>query len=380
MPAGQRFRGNEEKPPHQGIQNMRRLFPLLLLCVSVGASAATPVYRQFDDWVIACDNTARCEARGVSEGSPLMLRLIAEAGPSGQLSLALEAGMPIDLASLRVDERPPGLDARHWTLSPEQDGVQILESAVPDSVRALLKILRDGDELTLGDGEDQRAVSLAGLSAALLLIDETQGRIGTVTALLRGGARPATQVPAAPALPPAVKPAPAMPPLDDDTRQRLIDGVRRAQSALLEKEECHVAMEGDHTDNAFDVAVALTPREALVLLECWRGAYQSTHLAFRTPMERPAEARRLVLPLPMARSPENGRQVAWDAFTNADYSNDSSTLHHFAKGRGLADCGDSASWVFDGRDFQLTEWHYLGGCRGGEPGDWPTLWRSAGSP
>lgn len=359
---------------------MRRLLPLLLLCVSAGASAATPIYRQFKDWVVACDNTVRCEARGANEISPLMLRLIAEAGPAGGLSLALESGVPIDVASMRVDGKPLALDTRHWTLSPEQDGMQTLDSRDPERVRALLKALRNAHELTFGDGEDQRGVPLDGLSAALLLIDEAQGRLGTVTALLRGGGQPASRVPAAPALPPAVKPAPAMPPLDDDTRQRLIDGVRRAQSALLEKEECHVAMEGDHTDNAFDVAVALTPREALVLLECWRGAYQSTHLAFRTPMERPAEARRLVLPLPMARSPDDGGQVAWDAFTNADYSNDSSTLHHFAKGRGLADCGDSASWVFDGRDFHLTEWRYLGSCRGGEPGDWPALWRSADSP
>ena len=66
---------------------MRRLLPLLLLCVSASACASTPIYRQFKDWVVACDNTARCEARGANGISPLMLRLIAEAGPAGALSL-----------------------------------------------------------------------------------------------------------------------------------------------------------------------------------------------------------------------------------------------------------------------------------------------------
>ena len=359
---------------------MRRLLPLLLLCVSASACASTPIYRQFKDWVVACDNTAGCEARGANGISPLMLRLIAEAGPAGALSLTLESGVPIDVATLRVDGRPLALDAHHWTLSPEQDGMQTLDSQNPDHVRILLKALRNGHELSFGDGERQRGVPLDGLSASLLLIDETQGRLGNVTALLRGGRKPASQVPAAPALPPAVKPAPPLPPLDDDTRERLIGTVRQAQSALLEKEECYRPAEDDPADNNFDTAVALTPREALVLIECWRGAYQSSHLAFRTPVAHPADARRLVLAMPMAPSPDNGGQVAWDAFTNAGYNNDDSVLYHMAKGRGMADCGESASWVFDGHDFRLIEWHYLGACRGGDPGDWPALWRSAGSP
>lgn len=362
------------------IQIMRRLLPLLLLCVSASTCAGTPVYRQFKDWVVACDNTARCEARGANDISPLMLRLIAEAGPAGGLSLALESGVPVDVASLRIDGRPLALGTRHWTLSPERDGMQTLDSRDPERVRALLRALRNGHELTFGDGEDQRGVPLDGLSASLLLIDETQGRLGNVTALLRTGGKPATQVPAAPVLPPKLKPAPSLPPLDDDVRQRLIDEVRRTQAALLEKEECHVAMEGDHADNAFDTAVALTPREALVLIECWRGAYQSSHLAFRTPIDRPAEVHRLVLPMPMNPSPDGVGRNGWDVFTNAGYNNDDSLLYHMAKGRGMADCGESASWVFDGRDFQLAHWDYLGTCRGGDPGDWPALWRSAGAP
>lgn len=357
---------------------MRRLLPLLLLCVSTGACAATPIYRQFKDWVVACDNTARCEARGANEISPLMLRLIAEAGPAGGLSLALESGVPVDVATLRIDGKPPTLDTHHWTLSPEHDGVQILDSSDPERVRTLLRALRNGHELTFGEGERQRGVPLDGLNASLLLIDETQGRLGNVTALLRAGGKPASQVPAAPALSPAVKPAPPLPPLDDDTRERLIGAVRRTQSALLEKEECYWHAQDDSADNASDTAVALTPGEALVLIECWRGAYQSTHLAFRTPMDRPADARRLILPMPMAT--DEGRGTARDAFTNAGYNNDDSVLYHMAKGRGMADCGESANWVFDGRDFRLTEWHYLDSCRGGEPGDWPALWRSAGSP
>lgn len=43
---------------------------LVALTMAPAASAATPVYREIKDWVVACDNTARCEAIGMQEGYP----------------------------------------------------------------------------------------------------------------------------------------------------------------------------------------------------------------------------------------------------------------------------------------------------------------------
>ena len=40
---------------------------LIALTMAPAASAATPVYREIKDWVVACDNTARCEAIGMQE-------------------------------------------------------------------------------------------------------------------------------------------------------------------------------------------------------------------------------------------------------------------------------------------------------------------------
>ncbi|WP_217591550.1 DUF1176 domain-containing protein, partial [Burkholderia sp. GbtcB21] len=69
---------------------------------------------------------------------------------------------------------------------------------------------RNAQLLSFGDPAPAHTprTPLSGLNAALLLNDDTQGRVGTVTALLRPGNRPAPSVPAAPALPPAVVPAP----------------------------------------------------------------------------------------------------------------------------------------------------------------------------
>jgi len=48
--------------------------------------------------------------------------------------------------------------------------------------------------------------------------------------------------------------------------------------------------------------------------------------------------------------------------------------------RGVADCGHAASWRWDGRQFQIETLQLQRNCIGGEPGDWPLLWRSVGGP
>ncbi|HMM25034.1 MAG TPA: DUF1176 domain-containing protein, partial [Pseudoxanthomonas mexicana] len=101
--------------------------------------------------------------------------------------------------------------------------------------------------------------------------------------------------------------------------------------------------------------------------------YQSSSLLFRVRRDGAGAPRRLRLTVPVQ---DEGAPRVIDAFTNVGFGQ--GQLSHFAKGRGLADCGESATWAFDGRDFRLQRYHRLGWCRGGHPGDWPTLWRTRG--
>ena len=234
-------------------------------------------------------------------------------------------------------------------------------------MRAFLDAVRNGTDLRAGIGEDAPSASLAGLSAALLLIDETQGRLGTTTALLRRGPLPAAQVPAAPAAPLPTRAVVAAP-LDDAEASRLVARVRLQAADDVRREDCFV-----EPDTAYDEAHALDHDEALVALECWRGAYQSSSLLFRVRRDGAGAPRRLRLTVPVQ---DEGAPRVIDAFTNVGFGQ--GQLSHFAKGRGLADCGESATWAFDGRDFRLQRYHRLGWCRGGNPGDWPTLWRTRG--
>ncbi|MEE7547687.1 hypothetical protein HF319_12135 [Xanthomonas sp. Kuri4-1] len=56
----------------------------LSLAAAVPVAAAAPVYREFGSWVVACDNTARCEASGAREDATAALYLTREAGRPGR--------------------------------------------------------------------------------------------------------------------------------------------------------------------------------------------------------------------------------------------------------------------------------------------------------
>ena len=47
-----------------------------------------------------------------------------------------------------------------------------------------------------------------------------------------------------------------------------------------------------------------------------------------------------------------------------------------SKGRGLADCGSSESWVWSRGAFRITALNYQDLCGGTAPGDWPPLVRT----
>lgn len=347
-----------------------RIPPLIALALAVLSPAASaaqphaPVYREIKDWVVACDNTARCEAASASMDARLILRLTSEAGPDGGPTLLLESEAPVDPATLLLDGRPFAAAALLQPATDDDDSLQRIGRDAAQ-VRAFLDAIRNGERLTAGDGDAAPAASLAGLAATLLLIDETQGRLGTTTALLRRGPLPATRVPPPPPAP-EIPRASSAPPLTEAQRHRLMRTVRERAAEELRRERCD-------TGGVYDNAHSLGTDEALVLIECWRGAYQSTSLAFRLPRDGSGAPQRVRLALPFR---IGGEDRVVDAFTNAGY--EKGELFHSAKGRGLADCGESASWVFDGRDFHLRRYYRLDACSGGRPGEWPALWRSRG--
>jgi hypothetical protein len=59
---------------------------------------------------------------------------------------------------------------------------------------------------------------------------------------------------------------------------------------------------------------------------------------------------------------------------NASWDAASQTINSHAKGRGLGDCGNAESYVWDGTQFRLISAFALHQCRGAL--DWLSLWHA----
>lgn len=343
---------------------------------NVGAGpSAQPVYRQFRDVVVACDNVRHCAAIGVTHAaSGLVLSLARDAGATGAQHLVLRAPWgKFDATALRLDDAPaPEIVALPWRHEGGEAGEwEALHLEDPAAIAHFIDLVRDG---ALLDAGADRRVSLAGLSAALLYIDDHQQRLDTAGAWLRRGERADTGVPAAPSLP-VLPPAPPAPPALDPARgERLARQARATQTAVLDAQECEPAG-GAYDVARLDTVTALDDTHALVLLACFAGAYQHSSLAFRAALDgRRIEP--LVLPGPPMRE-DSMQHGDFDLLTSPGYDPDTGTLGIYARGRGIGDCGFSAEWRFDGQAFALARFVEMDQCGGLMPDHWPVLWRVA---
>jgi hypothetical protein len=344
----------------------RSFFWVLLATVSGSALAAPPVYRELKDFVVGCDNGGTCRALGIARepsAEPLVLDLRRDAGAAGKVSARLSARSPFSPKDLRLDGKPvSALAALPWSdRSGEDGGSWILTQ--DEAVRRFLGLVRAGGRLEVGEGPDRAVLSLSGLSAALLLIDETQARLDTPGAWLRVGHRPTGSVPA-PAVLPKLAAAKPAPPLPAARAAQLIAQVRQEQATRLR--DCQEEPSANP-----DQAFALDATQALVLIGCGVGAYNTSQLGFLVPLGR-GGSRPLSLRAPVA-GPAGGTTID---LVNSGFDPATAALSHASKGRGLADCGESATWRFDGKVFQLADYTLLTRCGGLEPGDWITLWRT----
>ena len=67
------------------------------------------------------------------------------------------------------------------------------------------------------------------------------------------------------------------------------------------------------------------------------------------------------------------RSAVW---TEGRYNPDTGVFSMSAKGRGFADCGFSASWIWSAGVFRLSSMNAQPLYGGAQPGDWPALYRT----
>ena len=340
---------------------------LLLPFLFIASVQAAPLQKIFTDWQITCNNLNYCVARNIPGETGLVMTLARNAGTNDRPLLRIDYGNRYtgDLKgaalqdNLLLDQQRLKPDYKHWTIAPHH-----LATAHPIAIDEFLMQIMDADNIQV-TWRPQAMISLHGLKAALLLMDDIQGRVGSLSAWVKRGSGSVWDVPPEPA-PPMVR-LPERPPLPltrEETTGLIDYGTWRVNA-----DECSL----DPMRREVSVA-PLTDSKALLLVSCEMGAYNMIELAFEVTRTQPWLSRRLTLTLPFLPPGRSEKQLE---IINAEYDGATGQLYTFAKGRGLGDCGIATRWQFNGREFALAEYAEESTCdawHGSE--DWPTLWVS----
>lgn len=329
----------------------------LLPGVAFAAAPDVPLYKGIKAWVVGCDNTRQCTAVSAEEGTldqPLTVNIVREAGPQGTLRVSissmsdLSGGLLLDGKPLHSAMQKGAADQPDW-------------SATGAQAQGLIDELRNAGRLSVSTTDGNASASLSGLSAALLLIDDMQGRLGSSTALIRRGDAPASAVPPAPPLPelPAFK---AALPLGEAQAQQISAAVIKATKAdWAEDDAGGIPVEGQ--------AYALGEHSVLVSIRYGCGAYNCGYALYQASRVAPYTAQ------PVQVLDVAGGKLGGEPAGYVDFDPASGVLSSYNKGRGIGDCGISQSWQYDGARFVPRSLAQMDRCNGASSDYWPVLWR-----
>ncbi|MCX5516682.1 hypothetical protein C3941_17525 [Kaistia algarum] len=359
---------------------MHPLPPILLLIAilvsapALQARAEPPSSKTIRQWTGSCDNHRACSAFGFATtvdetmiGAWIRLdrQGDADAFPSLSLGFSLADGGD-DTPKTLVLAAKGGPSFGPFAI---EEGDNFFRAPVPaDNVPAILALLRKVDFLTLAvtkaEGSPIEAtLSLDGASAAMLWLDDEQQRIGTKTALVKRGAKPASAIPPVPALPVIQAAASTA-----EVPQTLPNSVLE----LAKTGDCADAM-----DQIEPIVADLGGGRRLYGALCGSGAYSfSAQFWIAGSDGVPAKAS-FVLPPALASSDDEGGGLEEQGILiNPSFDEKTMTLSAFAKGRGIADCGETEDWVWDGEAFRLSSYTAMTDCQGVPPGEWPVMYRA----
>lgn len=350
---------------------MRGMQRLLLALAPIAALFAAPAAAQdpepaevqvFQDWYAVCDNGGACEAGSLgndySFDGAMAIRIRRAMGPDGAFRIVLfSTADSVTGADLTIG-------GQVWATGAIDEAGGLVVAA--DRSLALARALAAGrDARIVFRGPDAAAqsvtISLAGSSAALRYLDAGQKRSGTVGAIVATGLAPDTATP--PELPLVRQVRPRSKMLEPDTGQiaavKLPDECELPEGFGAQPEIGHL-----HTGPNGDTV--------LVLIPCGAGAYNFLSMAYIATRE--PRATEWDFRLAEFDWPPGGWTAEYGPLQLVNASFEDGVLAAFAKGRGIGDCGNAQSYVWDGARFRLVEASSMPECRG--VWDWPTVWRA----
>jgi hypothetical protein len=341
---------------------VRKALAGLLLALPISAEPIE-LGKQFfhKDWAAACDNILSCEAvslmpEGDGSRAPTIV-ITRENGLEGAIAVKISLAEPTgDRYRILVDGRQLGsgeLAKGEWPIS--STGADALKLARAIGRGRKIAIL-GGDNSKLGE------LVLNGSTAALLHIDAVQGRKGTRTALVSAGRR-------------ALRPKPVVQPVIVAQRIGKQDAIPDATAmvSLIESSGCIEERSSVTEDTVFSLGKHADGLRALAIISCGTGAYNMSSVPF---IGRSADGKKWSFVPASFDNPAMPKLEASSAVYLVNYSWDAETqqLSSYNKARGLGDCGNAETYVWDGATFRLVQAYAMSECRGST--EWMTIWRA----
>lgn len=327
------------------------------------AEPANPNERTFRDWLAVCDNIGTCHAFGHATEGAGWVRITMAAGPDARAEVVVgfwpENGSFGGPVTARVGARTfNGL-----TVSTGEDALPVA-TADPGIARGLIDEMAESQTMSLDAGSETVPISLSGVAASLLWIDEHQGRLGTTTALIRKGSRPSSTVPAA-SPPPRAVPAPAVSQAGyGDQEGQTLPPALEALPAVI---QCRADTAFNPDLQTVISSARLDSNTVLWSVPCGVGAYNFSSAWFTTTPQG-LNPRRVTFPTASGQTE--------DQLVNAAYDPATRVIDAFNKGRGLGDCGMADSWTWTVRGFVLKSSLEMSECWGVPSEYWPASWVS----
>jgi hypothetical protein len=307
------------------------------------------MYFQHKEWELACDNTGTCRAAGypTDENADMIasVLLTRAAGASTPVSIEFKAQSDGDGSDIEggFTLQLAGASVGRFVFGQELPAAQ---------VRALLPKLLAAQQVDVVQGSKRWKISLAGLSAVALKMDEWQRRLQTVSALAPSARGSKNES--------AVRPAANIPtvqvprlPVQDGIDKVLYDPLREA----IGDTGC------SETEPTISI-YKLNERQVLVQIEpCEMAAYNSESAYYLAKIKPPHAPKRLEFD-----NPAN------------EFSNGVITGYH--KGRGIGDCVSTAEYAWNGTRFFKANVAGSGMCKGFLGGAWdmPTVVSKVNNP
>lgn len=327
---------------------------------------AAQIYKKFKDWDVECAVDLKCTLRHYGGNSKLYyFGLDRTAQAQSALSLILNVNGALDEKSelkLKVESKAE-LFMLRLPLSDGklENGEWRFDSS--EEFMALSQEMMRGNRLTLEmpftSGKEVISISLSGVTASAIFIDENQQRVGNEDALRAKGDGPAK---------------------DAVTRVREVLAAYSVPDPVLQIwntsfTDCSETY-GEDEEDLFEqyggLAITLTDKATLFILPCGSGGAYNFSKAVFIYDEGLGKARQLPLPT----VGEHGLSVMHTAF-NTYWDDKASTFSAFYKGRGLGDCGLLSTWKWSGDffgSFELIEERSKEHCDGDFRSEWPKTW------